>query len=408
MKSRTKRKEQKNIETKISRELSKEIIEDSDAESPVNFKPMELPNEGQQINPFTKMPDYKVEPKESIRINEINNKIVKTGRIKADSDTREFSTVWRPKEAEPEIKQTFNKGMFTKTERKLIDDAVERYLTEYDIPRSDLHFLIKRRTKISKKVVGSGYQDTNPYSDKKYQGFINQIKDDSGVNRTVGQVYWFMARAYSIYNTGKQKWTAEEDEQLKQLVAVHGRKWTEIEQEMCRVGCKERYDIINKEKSGKWTNEETEKLIAEAKKIMERDGITDPTQFHSFTELAAVMKTRTYRECSNKWKVLGPQLEKKKRRWNANDFIDLLSRLLVQCETAQDDSEINWQNLVTTNDLWSAKYIRAKWLLLVERMKKKIDLTQVQFKDAVMYGLNNLHLLIDDPDANWYNSIENE
>ncbi|KAJ3276413.1 Cyclin-D-binding Myb-like transcription factor 1 [Terramyces sp. JEL0728] len=407
MKSRSKRKEQK-LETKITRELSKEIIEDSDAESPVRTLSIQLPNEGQQVNPFTKIPDYKTEPKQSIRINEINNKVVKTGKIKSDSDTREFSTVWRPKEAEIEAKQSFNKGMFSKTERNLIDEAVERYLTENEIPRSDLHFLIKRRTKVSKKIVGSGFQDRNPYSDKKYQGFISQIKDDSGVNRTVGQVYWFMSRAYSIYNTGKQKWGPEEDERLKELVAIHGRKWTEIEQDMCRVGCKERFDIINNEKSGKWTSEETDLLISEAKKIMDRDGINDPTKFHSFTELAAIMKTRTYRDCSNRWKVLGPQLEKKKRKWNANDFIDLLSRLLVQCETAQDDSEINWQNLVTTDDLWSAKYMRTKWLLLVERMKKKIDLSQIQFKDAVMYGLNNLHLLIDDPDANWYNSIENE
>jgi hypothetical protein len=140
-----------------------------------------------------------------------------------------------------DTRNTFVKGPFSKFEKVQVEAAIQEYLQEKGIPEPELYYLIHRKTPII-PTAGQGADSAmplkNPYSAPEYNGFIGQVLERSKVNRSLDQLYWYMSRAYSVVRTEKKRWTPEEDERLKFLVQLKGRKWSEIEKEIGKTDAK--------------------------------------------------------------------------------------------------------------------------------------------------------------------------
>ncbi len=101
-----------------------------------------------------------------------------------------------------------------------------------------------------------------------------------------------------------EKWTEEEDEQLKNLVDQHGEKWAEIAKEMpgrTDIRCRQRYKRNLSPptiKQGKWTEEENEQL----QNLVDQHG-------KKWTEIAKEMLGRTDSQCSRHYKTLNPAIK---------------------------------------------------------------------------------------------------
>lgn len=61
------------------------------------------------------------------------------------------------------LRSTFMQGQFSKAEKEQVQAAVDGYLQEKDIPLSDLHYLVHRKSKIATQGP-LGPMTTNPYS----------------------------------------------------------------------------------------------------------------------------------------------------------------------------------------------------------------------------------------------------
>ncbi len=93
-----------------------------------------------------------------------------------------------------------------------------------------------------------------------------------------------------------EKWTEEEDQQLKNLVAQHGEKWTKIAKKMpgrTDTQCRQRYKLTLDPtiKREKWTEEENEQL----KKLVNQHG-------QKWAMIAKEMSGRTENHCRHQYK----------------------------------------------------------------------------------------------------------
>jgi hypothetical protein len=180
---------------------------------------------------------FKEEPQE-MELHQVQSitPFVKVQKVNLDDDSRVISSKWRPSKVETEErKASFNTGVFSIAEREKVEKAIQNYLSEFNIPLENLPFLIRRNTK--PKTGGE-----NPFKDPKYKGFAAKIKEDSKINRSIAQVYWYLRNAYSEFklnSDGNTRWTSQEDQKLLHLINIKGvGKWTEIERELGREGAK--------------------------------------------------------------------------------------------------------------------------------------------------------------------------
>ncbi len=108
----------------------------------------------------------------------------------------------------------------------------------------------------------------------------------------------------------KRKWTEEEDEQLKNLVDQHGEKWAEIAEEMSgrtNMQCSQHYKTLNAaNKQGKWTEEEDEQL----KNLVDQYG-------EKWAKIAKEMSGRTERQCIYHYQTLNAA--NKQERWTEEE-----------------------------------------------------------------------------------------
>jgi hypothetical protein len=319
------------------------------------------------------------ERKKEFKIDQVKDlkPFLKVSKVKLDSDSRLTSSKWRPGKNEGEDKKdSFNSGMFSIIEREKIEKAIQDYLQEHKLSMDDVPYLIK--PKLKTPTGGS-----NPFTE--HRNFSAKIRESAKVNRSIAQVYWFLRKIYSEFRVNgepRTKWTPKEDQQLLNLIQVKGvGKWSEIERLMGRDGVKERYDCLQSQKLGKWSEEETNELISNAKKIMEREGITDTLKFNQWTEVSALMNgKRTYRECARHWKYLGPQLVKSNKKWEFDDYKDLLMRMIQSFHHANDESEVIWKSIVSMRDPYSVEVYRERWVALRNRMQKDHDMSEFTFK----------------------------
>eukprot|EP00842_Homolaphlyctis_polyrhiza_P002576 jgi/Hompol1/3319/HPOL_006468-RA len=263
------------------------------------------------------------------------------------------------------VRGTYNSGSLTMFERERIELAVQEYLAEHEIPRHDLHALIFRKTKFD----GPNGPEAK-FSSPIYCGFIRNIRQRAAINRTVDQVMWYMSRVYTKYRAIGRPWTPEEDDQILSLHAL-GMGFRAIGRKIERADIKERYYYLrDRAKFGvsyAWTQEEEKRLVDGITFICQRDSIQDPSLFNCWTELSALIGTRSANQVRMKWRRevrpipgTGP-LNMTYTLFKLEHYESLIARMSVKCAAAVDEREIAWERLVEPDEPWSASYLRARW-----------------------------------------------
>ncbi|KAJ3291586.1 Cyclin-D-binding Myb-like transcription factor 1 [Borealophlyctis nickersoniae] len=287
-----------------------------------------------------------------------------------------------PKERE-RLMGTYLMGPFTRAERQRVADAVASYCEEFDIPTEDLPWLAHRHLKTNQ----GGALEENPYFKRQYNNFVPYVVQKSRVNRTYASVRNHIAQVHRPFEIKENAWTPEEDALLLRLKEM-GRGWREIARESGHTDTRRRFQILERKAKGKWTKQEERQLVKVGKEIMEREGITDPTKFTHYTELAAKLGTRDEKQIRQKWlddmvvRELDP--EKQKTKWNVGDSLELLTRLRDLCGDAADESEVRWDAITWNN--WPIQLLKEKWLIARSRLPPKTSFT---FKEAVELAIEN-------------------
>ena len=137
-----------------------------------------------------------------------------------------------------------DRGAFTAIEREKVQEAITRFLTNNDVPREDIFYVLHPNMKL---VTGADNPYTKRFSTPQTP-LAEQIREMSGINRTKKQIYDHLNIMYRegkdpsmllflISNIGSLdfqrkavRWTQEEDDELLRLVQLKGiGKWRDIE-----------------------------------------------------------------------------------------------------------------------------------------------------------------------------------
>ena len=110
---------------------------------------------------------------------------------------------------------------------------------------------------------------------------------------------------------GSGNWTEEDDQDLVRLVKQYGTSWAKIGKMLTRtadaVSQRWRHKLQHTEAAlGEWTPDELEKLEASIEQVRRASGPLATTgEWHiPWTQVSAIMKTRTPQQCSNRWRSL--------------------------------------------------------------------------------------------------------
>ncbi|KAL5033228.1 hypothetical protein BDV3_000238 [Batrachochytrium dendrobatidis] len=299
------------------------------------------------------------------------------------------------------LRASYNQGPFSNLERHRVDEVVEAFMLEHNIPRKDLHYLINRRTDFSSKS-GLDPKTSAMYNDKKFSGFIANVREAAALNRTVDQLYWYMSRAYSNKRSGGSRWTEEEDDMLRHLISIKGERYAEIEREMGRSDIKKRWKKLlaasnETIKSGRWSEEEIQKLGEAVNHVLVRDKLPASSNLIRWRDVANMVVTRTDIQCRTKWNLSfqsGKKAVSVVRSFEYEDYASLLTRMSALCSAANDETEIVWEMLVGENEPWNAQYLKTRWSYL-KGVVPVHELTMRTFSQIIDYCFDNLVELID-------------
>ncbi|KAF8539449.1 hypothetical protein BDD12DRAFT_882224 [Trichophaea hybrida] len=208
--------------------------------------------------------------------------------------------------------EAVNGGTFSLEERFVIDKALQDYCKVHDMTMDEL----------KDRVWGN-----NRRKDEFWDTICSAVP-----NRSRASVYKHVRRSCHIFQQ-RAKWTAEEDNELADLVKEKGNKWKDIGEAMGRMGedCRDRYR--NYVKCGKdrgtdrWSEEEEKllkKTVAEHKEIskqvlMAQGKPMPPPEEEdniliNWTTVSDQMENKRSRiQCRYKWKKMLAQKEKFKQ-----------------------------------------------------------------------------------------------
>jgi hypothetical protein len=178
--------------------------------------------------------------------------------------------------------------------------------------------------------------------------------------RNLHALYNHVIRKLQPTNDGK--WSAEEVETMKQLVAEHGPKWVVIGATLKRApdAVRRKYGrICGDFSSGHWNGEEEAALIklvyrsvrkrqktgaASDKEDEEIDVAALPADGHPWKRIAKKLGTRSASQCSDKWKCLRLRAGKGKgRQQSRRETYEFLKR--VEKEGADSPDKVSWRSL---------------------------------------------------------------
>ncbi|KAJ3045763.1 Cyclin-D-binding Myb-like transcription factor 1 [Rhizophlyctis rosea] len=318
-------------------------------------------------------------------------------------DHRIHSKSWHIPEFRIEL-STYDKGPFTTYERQQIERAVTSYLTDKSIPRSDLHLLINKRIKHPSMTHALEVGGRNPYKSAEYADFLPYVVEKSGVNRDVRHTYEFLSRTYSTCRNDWKPWTDEDDAVLKAL-RERGMKWSDIMRDMGRSNVKERFRMIdryeNDMNTGKWSTEEERQFAKACRDNMVKNELEDIWEINDWTEIAAQMGTRDAKQCQVRFPILIDKygtldnVEEPKagmnRSWRRQDDLDLVTKMLTLCGTANDESDISWESLRGKGwRRWSIDHLKLRWISMRRRVP---NMEIISFREALQYCVDNMDVV---------------
>ncbi|KAI8384229.1 uncharacterized protein BYT42DRAFT_253353 [Radiomyces spectabilis] len=225
--------------------------------------------------------------------------------------------------------------------------------------------------------------------------------------RNKKQFWWDVAKKfpdralYHIVRHGKQaydrqnyqgQWTPEEDKQLLELVKTYGRKFaTTIKDQMNRTAsaCEARYRTIKHQevgKTGKWTNEESEKL---KKTITEYKTLHGTPPSWEYVSSKGFQNERNPRQCKARWQYIQNQENNAgqvtgRGAVTIEDQIRLLER--IQKGGWQKEYEIPFGKLQDENFTLSSKRCKSEYIKLRKHIPgfEKMKVQGKECKESVM------------------------
>ncbi|NXW28124.1 TTF1 factor, partial [Phaetusa simplex] len=227
---------------------------------------------------------------------------------------------------------------------------------------------------------------------------INRLKADhlfceklsEGIPRPWRLIYYRARKMFDSHNY-KGRYSTEEKEKLKKYYALHGNNWKKISELMSRsnLSVAMKYSEIKSAVNyGPWSKEETQKLMHAVeevirKRIEKEDGnsLSSSEKSHReisigrealchklpWTEIAAKVGTRFWRQCKQKWTTVltnkmtkGQQLYRGTKGLQAK--INLIKRLYEM--KVEDDNEVDWEKLSNAIGDVPKAYVQAKFYKL--------------------------------------------
>ncbi|KAG6542223.1 hypothetical protein Mapa_016351 [Marchantia paleacea] len=208
-----------------------------------------------------------------------------------------------------------NKSSWTKTEDKKLLSIAQRNKTtnwekiaqELGTNRTPAECLTRYQRSLNASIMRSNW---TPEEDAKLRAAVEELGESDwslvaacleGRNNSQCLMRW-----YKVLHPRKQKkgrWSVEEDKRLNWAVSLHGaRKWKQIANHVpgrTDIQCRERWcNVLNPEiKLDTWTEEEDQTL-------RESVALHGP---HRWSAIAADLKVRTDKQCWRRWKILFPE-----------------------------------------------------------------------------------------------------
>jgi hypothetical protein len=142
--------------------------------------------------------------------------------------------------------------------------------------------------------------------------------------------------------------------------------------------------MANRKFESNWTDEEIKLFNDTVINICNVENVA-PAKFSAWSKVSNIVKTKSNNQCRAKWlsqlksetasKILGvvPQ-------WTTKDDFLLVERLNTLFDHAEDEDEVNWKYLESTDDPWSALIIQHHWNVLKTRFIHKDEVEVLTFK----------------------------
>ncbi|KAI9206583.1 uncharacterized protein BJ171DRAFT_496271 [Polychytrium aggregatum] len=280
------------------------------------------------------MPPTPAEPAETAATQSISPAISNYSTIYDFINTElETRQSWHQQINPPEHEAaTFASGPFVKREIEAVDEAIRQYLQSegLDPTTENIYGYIK-----------PGKKGLN----RKCNEFLKAIQYESRINRTAKSLKRYLVNKYQIISKGE--WTKEEDDQLRALVAIHGRQWAELERMIGKAFAKERYRILEARDQGesrKWKYQDFMKLKKVGAEMMAEMDIEDPRQFKAWTALAAKFPGTTPANMKDFWKTVMLMDIEAHPGFPPALVLEFLRK--IQSSGAHDESEVPWTHFI--------------------------------------------------------------
>ncbi|KAI9332698.1 hypothetical protein BDR26DRAFT_921679 [Obelidium mucronatum] len=312
-------------------------------------------------------------------------------------------------------------GRFSGRETAAVRAAVFAYL--------DAHGIDGERA--AEFVAAKGAAREAAFGDK-HRDFLSDVLQTSGAKRSVPQLRRFLKDqlANPCRERAGEPWTPEEDATLQELALLHSNAWKKIEQEMGRVGCRERMrqikthcPTVTTNTTGPFTPDE--ELLFLRGLLLHHHPISDDTTDPSPAALEKIsselIPTRSIISLRKKfengfrlvWKAA------KMKGWKGTEDVDHVGKSKVskplnldvlvelkeistpgkmskECDLvllnslkntkAYDETEIFWKSIQKTKGLenWQPKQLSRRWYLLKAKAPALLQ-TQGHFQECVLH-----------------------
>lgn len=230
----------------------------------------------------------------------------------------------------------YKRGKLSVHEEQTLGAALEEYLSAKSISKEEFEACLHTRSITAR---GAKIRDLFVF-------LARQLK-----TRPVMLVYLHLVRRYHPLKRKERgnTWTKEEEQQLKQLVAVHGFMWEVVGKELGRISidCRDHYRTLREGlNKGPWSDEETAKLLDIIKGIQRarvEKGLK-MTNTLPWVTISDALQTRNITQCYVKWHECRNPYNPRSL-WSDGDDYRLCLKLWDL--NLNHESEVMWSELIS-------------------------------------------------------------